>query len=344
MSCPYALPPEHPVLPQPKIGVLLLNLGTPNGTDYWSMRRYLSEFLSDSRIIELPKLLWQPILQGVILTVRPGKSGKAYAKIWNQEKDESPLRTYTRSLTEKVAEAVGGAHPNVIVDYAMRYGDPATGGKIRALIEAGCDRLLLLPLYPQYSAATTATACDQAFRHLLTERWQPAVRTAMPWYDDPRHIDLLAKSVEDSLAKLDWEPEAVVASFHGLPKEYFDKGDPYHCHCVKTARMLRERLGWDEDRLIMAFQSRFGPKEWLQPYADETIRGLAARGVKRIAMISPGFVVDCVETLEELAIGLEEEFHEAGGEQFAYIPCLNDSADHASFLKARIEQELAGWI
>lgn len=344
MSCPYALPTAHPELPTPKIGVLLLNLGTPNGTDYWSMRRYLSEFLSDRRIIELPKLFWQPILQGIILTLRPSKSGKAYAKIWNTEKDESPLRTYTRDLTEGVAETLRAAHPNIMVDYAMRYGEPATGAKIQEMVEAGCDRLLLLPLYPQYSAATVATACDQAFRHLLTERWQPAVRTAQPWYDDPAHIELLAKSVEAHFASLDWEPEALIASFHGLPKEYFDKGDPYHCHCAKTARLLGERLGWGEDRLIMAFQSRFGPKEWLQPYADATLRGLAEKGVKRVAMISPGFVVDCVETLEELAIGLKEEFHADGGEQFAYVPCLNDSPEHAKFLATRIERELGGWI
>lgn len=344
MSCPYVLPTDHPELPTPKIGVLLLNLGTPDGTDYWSMRRYLSEFLSDRRIIELPKLFWQPILQGIILTLRPSKSGKAYAKIWNKEKDESPLRTYTRGLTEGVAEALREAHPNIMVDYAMRYGQPATGDKIQGMIEAGCDRLLLLPLYPQYSAATVATACDQAFRHLLTERWQPAIRTARPWYDDPEHIELLAQSVERHFASLDWEPEALIASFHGLPKEYFDKGDPYHCHCAKTARLLRERLGWGEDRLIMAFQSRFGPKEWLQPYADATLRGLAEKGVKRVAMISPGFVVDCVETLEELAIGLQEEFHEDGGEQFAYVPCLNDSPEHAQFLATRIKRELGGWI
>ena len=339
-----ALPHGHPDLPPRKIGVLLLNLGTPNGSDYWSMRRYLSEFLSDPRIIELPKALWQPILQGIILTVRPGRSGKAYAKIWNKERDESPLRTYTRAITEKLAASMAGDRPEVLVDYAMRYGDPATGAVIRKMIAAGCDRLLLVPLYPQYSAATTATACDQAFRQLMKERWQPAVRTAPAWYDEPDHIELLARSVERAYAALADEPEVLVASFHGLPKEYFEKGDPYHCHCAKTARLLRERLAWPEDRLIMAFQSRFGPKEWLQPYADETIRDLAAKGVKRVAMISPGFVADCVETLEELAIGLEEEFHAAGGETFTYIPCLNDGDDHVAFLRRIVERELGGWI
>jgi ferrochelatase len=231
-----------------------------------------------------------------------------------------------------------------VVDHAMRYGDPSTGSVIRKMIASGCDRLLLVPLYPQYSAATTATACDQAFRQLMQERWQPAVRTAPAWYDDPEHIDLLAQSVERAYARLDAEPDVLVVSFHGLPKEYFEKGDPYHCHCAKTARLLRERLGWPEDRLIMAFQSRFGPKEWLQPYADETIRDLAARGKKHVAMISPGFVADCVETLEELAIGLEEEFHAAGGETFTYIPCLNDDDDHVAFLRRLVERELGGWI
>lgn len=344
MSQAFALPDGHPNLPSAKIGVLLLNLGTPNGTDYWSMRRYLSEFLSDRRIIELPRLMWQPILQGVVLSVRPSKSGKAYDKIWNREKNESPLRTYTRGLAEGVAAQLESDHPNVLVDYGMRYGDPSTAGKVRQMIEAGCDRLLLAPLYPQYSAATTATACDEAFRQLMKERWQPAVRTVGPWHDNPGHIDLLAKSVIAHYAKLDWKPDVLVASFHGLPKENLDKGDPYHCHCAKTARLLRQRLGWPEDKLLLAFQSRFGPKEWLQPYADETIRGLPAKGAKNVAMISPGFVADCVETLEELAIGLEEEFHEAGGENFSYIPCLNDTPGHVRFMTGLIQRELAGWI
>lgn len=344
MTAAFALPPGHPPLPDAKIGVLLLNLGTPNGTDYWSMRRYLSEFLSDPRIIELPKLLWQPILQGPILTFRPKKSGHAYRKIWNEEKDESPLRTITRDIAEGVARELGTRHPGLMVDFAMRYGDPSTGSVIRRMIEAGCDRLLLVPLYPQYSAATTATACDQAFRQLMQERWQPATRTAPPWFDDPAHIELLAQSVEETYAALDWTPDVLLASFHGLPKEYFDKGDPYHCHCAKTARLLRERLGWPEDKLKMVFQSRFGPKEWLQPYADETIRALPAAGAKNVAIISPGFVADCVETLEELAIGLKEEFEAAGGENFAYVPCLNDTPGHVQFLADMAERELGGWL
>jgi ferrochelatase len=265
MHAPILFPENHPPLPSPKIGVLLLNLGTPNGTDYWSMRRYLSEFLSDRRIIELSPALWQPILQGIILNIRPKKSGAAYARIWNKEKDESPLRTTTRDLTEKVAALLQSDNPNVMVQYAMRYGDPSTSSVIEEMIKAGCDRLLLLPLYPQYSAATVGTACDQAFRQLMRERWQPSVRTVPPWYDDINHINLLAESIENHYKSLDWTPDVLVASFHGLPVEYFKKGDPYHCHCAKTARMLRERLGWDKDKLLMVFQSRFGPKEWLQP-------------------------------------------------------------------------------
>ena len=304
MHAPILFPENHPPLPSPKIGVLLLNLGTPNGTDYWSMRRYLSEFLSDRRIIELSPALWQPILQGIILNIRPKKSGAAYARIWNKEKDESPLRTTTRDLTEKVAALLQSDNPNVMVEYAMRYGDPSTSSVIEEMIKAGCDRLLLLPLYPQYSAATVGTACDQAFRQLMRERWEPSVRTVPPWYDDINHIGLLAESIEDHYKSLDWTPDVLVASFHGLPVEYFKKGDPYHCHCAKTARMLRERLGWDKDKLLMVFQSRFGPKEWLQPYADETVKSLPAKGIKNIAVISPGFVADCVETLDELAICL----------------------------------------
>jgi len=344
MHAPIFFPENHPPLPSPKIGVLLLNLGTPNGTDYWSMRRYLSEFLSDRRIIELSPALWQPILQGIILNIRPKKSGAAYARIWNKEKDESPLRTTTRDLTEKVAALLQSDNPNVMVQYAMRYGDPSTSSIIEEMIKAGCDRLLLLPLYPQYSAATVGTACDQAFRQLMRERWQPSVRTVPPWYDDINHINLLAESIENHYKSLDWTPDVLVASFHGLPVEYFKKGDPYHCHCAKTARMLRERLGWDKDKLLMVFQSRFGPKEWLQPYADETVKSLPAKGIKNIAVISPGFVADCVETLDELAIELAHEFHTAGGENFSYIPCLNDNEDHARFIAAMATRELSGWL
>jgi len=336
-------PADHPPLPARKIGVLLLNLGTPDGTDYWSMRRYLGEFLSDRRIIELSPLLWQPILQGIILSVRPGKSGQNYAKIWNTELNESPLRTITRSQAEKLSEALGET-TEILVDWGMRYGNPSTASRIDTLVARGCDRLLIFPLYPQYSAATVGTACDQAFRALMTQRWMPAVRVVPPYFNDPAYIDVLARSVETSLAQLDFEPEVLLASFHGLPKENLLKGDPYHCQCQKTARLLRERLGWGEERLQIVFQSRFGPKEWLQPYADEKVAELAEAGVERVAVVSPGFVADCVETLEELAIGLKETFEEAGGKRFAYLPCLNDTELHIDYLKGLIERELCGWL
>ncbi len=335
-------PPDHPPIPSPKIGVLLINLGTPSGTDYWSMRRYLKEFLSDRRIIEAPKLIWWPILNGIILTTRPSKSGAAYKKIWVEETNESPLRKFTRDQSEGLAARLEA--DGVIIDWAMRYGVPSIDEKIDGLIAKGCQKILLAALYPQYSAATTATAYDTGFDHLKTLRWQPAVRTLPAYHDDQAYIDTIAASVEKSLSELDWKPERILCSFHGLPKENLTKGDPYHCHCHKTARLLRDRLSMDEDYLITVFQSRFGPKEWLQPYADKTVGELAQNGVKRIAMLSPGFAVDCVETLEEIAIGLEETFVENGGEQFSYIPCLNAEKSGLDMIEWLVRRELAGWI
>jgi ferrochelatase len=337
-------PGGHPDLPSQRIGVLLINLGTPDGTDYKSMRRYLSEFLSDRRIVELTPWLWQPILQGIVLTSRPKKSGAAYAAIWNKERNESPLRTITRAQAEGLSARCAKLYPQVTVDWAMRYGQPSIGEKIEALQDAGCDRILLLPLYPHYSAATSATACDQAFRKLMEMRWQPYVRVAPAYYDEPGFIAALAASVKQSLATLDWEPEVVLASYHGLPKENLDKGDPYHCHCMKTSRLLRERLGWEGEKLVTTFQSRFGPKEWLQPYTEDSVRALAAKGVKRLAILSPGFSADCVETLEEIDMGVREAFLEEGGEAFHYIPCLNESQGHLDFLTGLIERELGGWL
>ena len=339
-----AWPADHPDLPQPKIGVLLMNLGTPDGTDYRSMRRYLSEFLSDRRVVELTPWLWQPILQAVILSSRPRKSGEAYAAIWNRERNESPLRTITRAQSDGLAARFSKIHPQIMVDWGMRYGQPALGDRIEAMAEAGCERILLLPLYPHYSAATTGTACDQAFRRLMTLRWQPSIRVAPAYYDDPGFITALSGSIEESLSALEWEPEVVIASYHGLPKENLEKGDSYHCHCMKTTRLMRERLGWSKDKLITTFQSRFGPKEWLQPYTDVTVKALAAQGVKRLAIISPGFAADCVETLEEINIGVREDFLKGGGESFHYIPCLNDSAAHLDFLTGYVERELGGWL
>lgn len=341
-STATVLPAGHPPVVTGKIGVLLVNLGTPDATDYWSVRRYLKEFLSDPRVIEVPKLVWWPILNLIILTIRPGRSGHAYASIWNKDRNESPLRTITRDQSDKLAGLLGDKE-RVVVDWAMRYGTPSIADRMDALKAAGCERILVMPLYPQYSAATTATVNDKVFDALRTMRWQPALRTLPPYHDDPVYIAALATSIERSIAALDFEPEVVLASFHGLPKSYFDKGDPYHCHCYKTARLLRERLGWSKERLKLSFQSRFGRAEWLTPYTDATVRELAAGGVKRIAVVSPGFSADCVETLEEIAIQNAEFFHEAGGERFAALPCLNDSPEGMVLLEHLARRELMGW-
>ena len=338
-----ALPKDHPPVQFGRIGVLLVNLGTPDGTDYWSMRRYLSEFLSDRRVIEWSPFYWQPILQLIVLSKRPQRVGKAYEEIWNHDKNESYLRTYTRSQSELLGEALKDL-PNVTVDWAMRYGQPSIDSKMQALKDAGCERILVFPLYPQYSASTTATVNDAAFKSLLKMRWQPALRTVPPYHDEPAYIDALAKSIEAKLATLDWEPEVVLTSFHGIPQSYFKNGDPYHCHCHKTARLLRERLGWSAEKLRLTFQSRFGPEEWLQPYTDKTVEQLAKDGVKRIAIINPGFVADCLETLEEIAGEAGEIFLHNGGEKFAHIPCLNDTPEGMQVFETVVRRELQGWI
>jgi ferrochelatase len=340
---PRFAPQDHPKVASGRVGVLLVNLGTPDATDYWSMRRYLREFLSDRRVIETSSVLWWFILNGIILTKRPFSSGEAYRSIWNEELDESPLRTITRSQAEKIRRALA-ARPSVIVDWAMRYGNPSIASRIEALAAEGCERLLVFPLYPQYAAATTATVNDKAFDVLKTLRWQPALRTVPPYHDDPVYIEALAQSVREHLAGLEFEPEVVLASFHGLPKEYFDKGDPYHCHCAKTTRLLREALGWDESRLRMTFQSRFGKAEWLQPYTDKTIETLARDGVKKLVVITPGFVADCVETLEEIAVENRDIFLEHGGKKYSVVPCLNDSDAGVGVLTHVIERELKGWV
>lgn len=337
------LPANHPPVRFGKVGVLLVNLGTPDGTDYKSMRRYLKEFLMDKRVIEWSPWKWYPILFGIVLNTRPQKVGKAYEEIWNKDKDESYLRTYTRSQAERMAEALKD-HPNVIVDWAMRYGQPSIASKIDALHAAGCEKILLFPLYPQYAASTTATVNDKAFEHLMKMRWQPALRTVPPYHDDPAYIDALAVSVEKALAKLDWEPEILITSFHGIPQSYFRQGDPYHCHCMKTGRLLRERLGLPKEKFMVTFQSRFGPEEWLQPYTDKTMEKLAKDGVKRIAIMNPGFVSDCLETLEEIAGEAGEIFHHNGGEKFVHIPCLNDSPEGMGVLEKVVRRELQGWV
>jgi protoporphyrin/coproporphyrin ferrochelatase len=337
------LPADHPHVKTGKIGVLLLNLGTPDGTDYWSMRRYLKEFLSDRRVIEVPKLVWWPLLNLIILTTRPGRKGKDYATIWNNEKNEGPLKTITRDQALGVGEAFA-KDERIMVDFAMRYANPSTESVILKMREQGCDRILLVPLYPHYAAATSATACDQAFRTLMKMRWQPAVRVAPSYHDDPVYIDALANSVRTHLDGLDFEPEVFVATFHGMPQKYLMKGDPYHCQCQKTSRLLRDALGWPKESWKTTFQSRFGSDPWLQPYTDETVEALAKSGVKRMVMAAPGFSADCLETLEELDGENREIFEHAGGEKFSYIPALNASAEGIRVIENIVRRELMGWI
>ncbi len=335
-------PPGHPAVRSGRIGVLLLNLGTPDGTGYWPMRRYLKEFLSDRRVVEEPRWKWWLILNLIILTLRPGKRGKDYDKIWNRERNEGPLKTITRSQAEKLAAALGDAR--IEVDWAMRYANPTTAERIARLQAQGCDRILLVPLYPQYAAATTATACDQTFRTLMQMRWQPAVRVAPPYYDDPVYIEAIASSIRTHLSTLDFEPEGLIASFHGMPQKYLELGDPYHCQCQKTSRLVREKLGWPAEHWHTTFQSRFGTDPWLQPYTIDTVERLAKSGVRRLAMVAPGFSADCLETLEELDMENRAVFLASGGEKFAYVPCLNDSAPGLDVIEGVVRRELMGWI
>jgi len=329
-------------MPQ-RVGVLLVNLGTPDTCDARGVRVYLREFLSDPRVIEDQGLLWKLILNGVILRVRPGRKARDYAKIWNTEKNESPLKTITRSQAEKLAGAIAD-HDHVAVDWAMRYGNPSIRSRIDALTAQGCDRLLVVPLYPQYSAATSATVCDEVFRVLADMRAQPILRVTPPYYGDPGYIDALAVSIEAHLATLPFRPELIVASFHGMPQKYVDKGDPYQAQCVATTDALRRRLGPDAPKLLLTFQSRFGYDAWLQPYTDKTIEQLAKDGVRRIAVATPGFSADCLETLEEIAQENSEIFKHNGGEHFAAIPCLNDSEAGMGVIRQLVLRELQGWI
>ncbi|MBD8698760.1 MULTISPECIES: ferrochelatase [Sphingomonas] len=329
------LPPDHPAIPKPRIGVLLMNLGTPDGPDVRSVKRYLGEFLSDRRVVEIPAIAWQPILRGIILNTRPKKSAHAYSQVWRE--DGSPLAAITRLQAAAVKDSFG---PEVMVDWAMRYGRPAIAERLSAMQAAGCERILLAPLYPQYCAATTATANDKAFAHLAGLRWQPALRTLPPYYDDPLYIDALKTDLETSLAALDFVPDAIVASFHGMPKRTLEMGDPYHCHCQKTARLLSAAMGRE---LTVAFQSRFGPQKWLGPATDETLVELAKAGKTKVAIFAPGFSADCLETLEELSIRGRESFEEAGGKDFAYLPCLNDGPAGIAMLERLLARELEGW-
>jgi protoporphyrin/coproporphyrin ferrochelatase len=338
-------PADHPAIPAAKVGILLANLGTPDNHDYWSMRRYLNEFLSDRRVIDYSPWKWQPILQLVVLSKRPFTSGAAYRSIWNTEADESPLMTITKEQVAKVREAMRARHgDDVMVDFCMRYGNPSTPSKVRAMVAAGCEKILFFPLYPQYAGATTATANDQFFRALAAEKWQPSVRTVAPYFEHPLFIDALAQSVERAWGELDEKPDLLVASYHGVPQRYLMEGDPYHCQCQKTSRLLRERLGWDKDKIVTTFQSRFGPEEWLKPYTVEEVARLAKSGIRRIAVIAPAFSADCIETLEEINEEIRESFEEAGGESFTYIPCLNADDAHVAALSTVIEQNLKGWL
>jgi ferrochelatase len=329
-------PADHPEIPLERIGVLLINLGTPNAPEPGAVKLYLAEFLSDPRVIEIPQLVWQPILKGIILRTRPRKSAHAYKQVWTEE--GSPLAAITARQARALADAFG---PKVIIDHAMRYGRPAISERIDALREAGCTRILLAPLYPQYCAATTATANDAAFAHLRRLRWQPAVRTLPPYHDDPHYIGALKVATEEALAGLDFAPEAVMASFHGMPERTLHLGDPYHCHCRKTARLLSEAMGRE---LLVAFQSRFGRAKWLEPATDRLLAELPAKGVRKVAVLAPGFAADCLETLEELAIRGRATFMDAGGEAFAYLPCLNDGAPGMAMLRRLVGRELEGWV
>jgi ferrochelatase len=344
-TCPAHAPADHPKIKGEKVGILLANLGTPDDYSYWPMRRYLSEFLSDKRVIDYPAWKWQPLLQLIILAKRPFSSGEAYKSIWNHDKGESPLMTITKEQTTKMAEVMAQRYGDqVMVDFCMRYGNPSTKSKVRAMVDAGCQKILFVPLYPQYAGATSGTANDQFFRALMEETWQPAARTIEPYFDQPAYIEALARSVEQAYSQADKRPDILVVSYHGMPQRYLMQGDPYHCQCQKTTRLLRERLGWAETEITSTFQSVFGPEEWLKPYTVDHVATLAREGKKNIAVIAPAFSADCIETLEEINEEIKESFEEAGGEDFLYIPCLNADDDHIAALVGVIEENLKGWL
>jgi ferrochelatase len=326
-----------------RVGVLLVNLGSPDEASPAALRRYLRQFLSDPRVIEDQGLIWKFVLNAIILTTRPRRRARDYAKIWNTAEDEAPLKTITRGQAQKLAAALTGSGINVKVDWAMRYGSPAIAERVAALAAEGCDRLLIVPLYPQYAAATTATVADEVFRVLGQMRSQPALRVAAPYYNDPAYIGALAASLRTALEQLAFEPEVILASFHGIPKSYAEQGDPYPQQCAETVRLLRRELGYDEGKLMLTFQSRFGRAEWLKPYTDKTVESLARSGVRNLAVITPGFSADCLETLEEIAMENAEIFHRNGGTNFFAIPCLNDTDGGMSVIRAVVERELRGW-
>ena len=325
---------DHPEVKFGKTGVLIVNLGTPDSTSWWDVRKYLKEFLSDRRVIEVNPLVWQVILNFFILTFRPSKSAHAYKQIWFKETNESPLLYYTRSHAEKLKQKV--ANNKIIIDFAMRYGNPSIRSKLVTLKDQGCENIIILPLYPQYAAATTATVCDEVYRTLMKMRWQPSLQIIPHYESNHLYINALIKSIEKKMQNINWKPDLIIASYHGIPKKYFDKGDPYHCYCYKTTRLMKEKFSTID--IQTTFQSRFGPQEWLTPYTDKTLEGLPSKGLKKLLLICPGFSSDCVETLEEINIQGRESFLKNGGEKFDLIPCLNDNADHIDLFENLVKK------
>ena len=327
----------HPKINYGKTGVILINLGTPDSTSWWDIRKYLKEFLSDRRVIEVNPFIWKIILNLFILTFRPSKTAKAYKEIWMKDVNKSPLRFYTEMQAQKLRDKIN--NENLIIDFAMRYGNPSIDSKIKSLQEKGCEKLIILPLYPQYASPTTATVCDEVFRVLMKMRWQPAIQVVPHYESEPLYINAIVKSINQKIDELDWVPDLIVASYHGIPKKYFQKGDPYHCYCQKTTRLISENF--DRVKLITTFQSRFGPEEWLQPYTDKTLERLPKEGIKKVLVISPGFASDCVETLEEISIQGRDSFEKSGGEKFGFVPCLNDNQDHIDLLEYLVKKNLS---
>ena len=325
---------NHPNIKYGKTGILLINLGTPDSTSWWDIRKYLKEFLSDKRVIEVNPVLWQILLNLFILNFRPSKTAHAYKKIWFKETNESPLRYYTRHQTQKLKQKIKSE--NVLIDFAMRYGNPSIKSKLKQLKKAGCENIIILPLYPQYAAATTATVCDEVYRTLMQMRWQPSLQVIPHYESEPLYITSLVKSIEKKIKSINWKPELIITSYHGIPKKYFDKGDPYHCYCHKTTRLIKEKFNLIDIQLT--FQSRFGPQEWLTPYTDKTLKSLPEKGIKNLLIICPGFASDCVETLEEIDIQGREIFLNSGGKNFDLIPCLNDSSDHIDLLEKLVSK------
>ena len=327
---------DHPIVNFGKTGILLINLGTPDSTGWWDIRKYLKEFLSDRRVIELNPIIWQIILNLFILTFRPAKTAHAYKQIWRKETNESPLLFFTKMQTMRLKEKIGS--DNIIVDFAMRYGNPAIKTKLHNLKEKGCENIIVLPLYPQYAAATTATVCDEIYRALMKMRWQPSLQIIPHYESEPLYIDALIKSINKKIEEIKWKPDLIITSYHGIPKSYFDKGDPYHCYCQKTTRLIKEKF--NKINIQLTFQSRFGPQEWLTPYTDKTLEELPAKGIKKILVMCPGFASDCVETLEEINIQGRKSFLESGGEKFDLIPCLNDNPDHIKVFEKLVRKYL----